>query len=230
MATQKPISTISYNTEAFLVEKLDSLVANHTLQAYTYICHKGEDGDKDHIHLRVEPNKKLDPMDLTDLLKEYDPKKPDKPLCVRPWRPSKEEDWILYVVHHKPYLDLKYGGGDKGEKLPYSWEAVKSSEFYDIEVMWVRALAYMEHTSVNLATKLQAGTNPIDLIMQGEGVFMVNALSNAIFNNQYARLKQEHYLLENNFNMLRSFLETQGFTISYNEAHGISEIIKNVDT
>ena len=46
MATQKPISTISYNTEAFLKEKLESWLAEHLIQAYQYICHKGEDGDK----------------------------------------------------------------------------------------------------------------------------------------------------------------------------------------
>ena len=91
MATQKPISTISYNSEAFLKEKLDSWVNAHIIQCYQYICHKGEDGDKDHIHLRIEPNKKLDPMSLTEELKEYQIGK-EKPLGVRPWRPSSEAD------------------------------------------------------------------------------------------------------------------------------------------
>lgn len=103
MATQKPISTISYNSESFLKEKLDIWVKAHIIQAYQYICHKGEDGDKDHIHLRIEPNKKLDPMDLADELKEFIQGK-DKPLGVRPFRPSKEEDWFMYVVHDAEYL------------------------------------------------------------------------------------------------------------------------------
>ena len=113
MATQKPISTISYNSEPFLKEVLDSLFKAHIIQAYMYIKHKGEDGDKDHIHLRLEPNKKLDPMDIQTQLREFTPDN-DLPLCCRPFRPSKEEDWFLYVVHDPIYLKLKYGGGEKG--------------------------------------------------------------------------------------------------------------------
>ena len=118
MATQKPISTISYNSEAFLKEKLNEWYKDHIIQAYQYICHKGEDGDKDHIHLRIEPNKRVDPMALTEQLKEFEIGK-IKPLGIRPWRASKEEDWFLYAVHDKDYLKLKYGGFQKFEKLPY---------------------------------------------------------------------------------------------------------------
>lgn len=139
MATQKPISTISYNTEGFLKEKLDGWLQAHIIQAYQYICHKGEDGDKDHIHVRIEPNKRLDPMDLQDELKEYQIGH-DKPLGCRPFRPSKEEDWFLYAVHDKKYLNLKYGGGERGEKLHYSWRDIKVPDNYDCEVAFVRAL------------------------------------------------------------------------------------------
>ena len=137
MATQKPISTISYNSESFLSEKLDEWVNAHIIQAYQYIFHKGEDGDKDHIHVRIEPNKKLDPMQLSVELREYDTKNPTKPLGCRPWRPSKEEDWFLYAVHDEEYLKLKYGGGEKGEKLPYHYTDIKVSEFYDLETAFV---------------------------------------------------------------------------------------------
>ena len=95
MATQKPISSISYNTEAFLKEKLETWLSAHIIQSYQYICHKGEDGDKDHIHLRIEPNKKVDSMVFMEELREY-VKGEDKPLGVRPFRPSKEEDWFFF--------------------------------------------------------------------------------------------------------------------------------------
>ena len=108
MATQKPISTISYNTEAFLHEKLEIWLNAHIIQAYQYICHKGEDGDKDHIHLRIEPNKKLDPMDLQDQLKEYQIGC-EKPLGCRPFRPSKEEDWIC-LLDEKPFRGINGSG------------------------------------------------------------------------------------------------------------------------
>ena len=151
MATQKPISTISYNTEAFLREKLDTWVKAHIIQSYQYICHKGEDGDKDHIHLRVEPNKKLDPMELSEQLQEYQMGK-DKPLGCRPWRPSNEEDWFLYSVHNETYLKLKYAGGDQREKLPYDWKDIKAPDNYDVEVAFIRALSKLKHTSSSMAT------------------------------------------------------------------------------
>ena len=115
---------------------------------------KGEDGDKDHIHLRIEPNKKLDPMDLQEELREYQVGK-EKPLGCRPFRPSKEEDWFLYVVHDSDYLKFKYGGGEKGEKLPYKWQDIKVPEDYDCEIAFIRAKAKLEHTSVNMASRMQ---------------------------------------------------------------------------
>lgn len=191
MATQKPISSISYNTEAFLKEKLETWYQAHIIQAYMYICHKGEDGDKDHIHFRIEPNKKIDPMDLQTQLREWEIGK-DKPLGCRPFRPSKEEDWFLYVVHDKEYLALKYGGGEKGEKLPYDWHDIKVSEYYDVETAWIRAKAYLEHSTVNIATRLQNGENALSLVLQGENVYTVNALMRAVSSNDYTRLTVEY--------------------------------------
>lgn len=190
MATQKPISTISYNTEAFLKEKLEIWLQSHIIQAYQYICHKGEDGDKDHIHVRVEPNKKLDPMDLIEQLREFQIGK-DKPLGCRPFRPSKEEDWLLYAVHDSAYLKLKYGGGERGEKLPYKWQDIKVPENYDIEVAFIRAKAHLEHSSVNMATRLQNGENPLNLVLQGENVYTVNAIVRTLANTDYNRVAKE---------------------------------------
>lgn len=190
MATQKPISTISYNTEAFLKEKLEEWVKAHIIQAYCYICHKGEDGDKDHIHLRIEPNKKLDPMDLTEKLQEFQIGK-DKPLGVRTWRPSKEEDWFLYAVHDKHYLQIKYGGGEKGEKLPYSWQDIKANENYDVEVAWTRARIHMQHSTANIATRMQQGDNPLSLVLEGENPYLVNAVMRTLAQNDYQRLADE---------------------------------------
>ena len=169
MATQKPISTISYNHEYFLKEKLDNLVKQHIIQNYMYIKHIGEDGDKDHIHLRIEPNKRIDPMDLIDLFKEPVPDNP-KPLGIRPFRPSKEEDWILYAVHDPEYLNIKYGGGEKGEKIPYQWQDLVVPEImeHDKEIAYIRAKATLKHTSSNLATRIQNGEHPLNLILEGE--------------------------------------------------------------
>ena len=176
MATQKPISTISYNSESFLRDKLEAWYKAHIIQAYTYICHKGEDGDKDHIHLRIEPNRRIDPMELTEALKEYDKTHPDKPLGVRPWRPSKEEDWILYAVHEPRYMRMKYGDDPKGEKLPYQWEQITASDGFDVETAFIRACSHMEHTSGNLMRKITEGVDPVSLALEGNNPFMISSL------------------------------------------------------
>lgn len=229
MATQKPISTISYNSESFLREKLDSWVQQHIIQTYMYICHKGEDGDKDHIHLRIEPNKKLDPMSLTELLSEYDPSHPDKPLTVRPWRPSKEEDWILYAVHDNEYLSLKYNGGDKGEKLPYDWKNIVVPSFYDMEIAFIRARSSLKHSTVSMANRIQKGDNPLSLITDGENPFIVNAISKAVYTSDYARLNSvyqdlriEYDNLSFRFDALISAIENYGLDIVVNDDGSVS--------
>lgn len=201
MGTTKPISTISYNSEEFLKYHLEKWYNAHLIQSYQYIKHKGEDGDKDHIHLRIEPNKRIDPMDFMEELKEYDPKH-DKPLCCRPFRPSVEEDWFLYAVHDPQYLKIKYGGGEKGEKIPYSYNDIVVPEYYDTEIAFVRAKAKLEHTTVNMAEKLQKGVSPFNLILQGENPHTVNALMTAIsktdyqeLNNKYQGLQLTHEIL-----------------------------------
>lgn len=216
MATQKPISTISYNTEPFLKEKLDNWLKAHIIQAYQYICHKGEDGDKDHIHLRIEPNKKLDAMDLQEQLREYQMGN-DKPLGCRPFRPSKEEDWILYAVHDEQYLKLKYGGGEKGEKLPYKWQDIKVPEYYDMEIAFIRAKSYLEHTSVNMATRMQQGENPLNLILQGENVYTVNAIMRALSTTDYQRLSEQYAEVNERLSMLIQAVEDYGLAIECDE-------------
>lgn len=216
MATQNPISTISYNTERFLKEKLDTWVKAHIISCYQYICHKGEDGDKDHIHVRLEPNKRLDPMDLSEQLLEY-PFGCEKPLGCRPWRPSKEEDWILYVVHDAQYLKLKYGGGEKGEKLPYNWQDIVVSEYYDMEVAFIRAKSKLEHTSVNMATRMQNGEDPLALILQGENPYMVNALMRALAITDYQRLQSQFAETDAKLNMLINAVNEYGLSIECTE-------------
>ena len=216
MATQKAISTISYNSELFLKEKLDNWVKAHIIQAYMYICHKGEDGDKDHIHLRIEPNKKLDPMDLQEQLREYKSTEL-KPLGCRPFRPSKEEDWLLYAVHDVSYLRLKYGGGEKGEKLPYNWQEIVVPEFYDLEIAFIRAKAYLEHTSVNLATRMQSGENPLNLILQGENIYTINALMRALSSTDYQRAIEDLSATKKRLDMLIDAVYAYGLSIECDE-------------
>ena len=213
MATQKPLSTISYNTESFLSEKLQSLYNAHIIQSFQYIKHKGEDGDKDHIHLRIEPNKRIDPMDLAEKFIEIDSNNV-KPLCCRPFRPSKEEDWILYAVHDKDYLKLKYKGGEKGEKIPYSWKDIIANEYYDTEIAYIRARSYLEHTTTNLATRLKDGEKAYNLILQGENVHTVNALVKAMQVTDYERISEENIMLKKSIDNIISEMKNFGYIIT----------------
>lgn len=223
MATQKPISTISYNSESFLIEKLQILYDAHIIQSWQYIVHKGEDGDKDHIHLRIEPNKRIDAMDLTERFKEFEKGK-DKPLGVRPWRNSKEEDWYLYVVHDSDYLSLKYGGGDRGEKLPYDWKDIKTSPDYDLETAWIRAKAAQKHSTVNIATSIQNGQKPVDLLMQGENPYTLLNVMRLLSGDDYSRLASDYkelYIqyqnLMDKFDSLVDALNRDGLIVSFDD-------------
>lgn len=227
MATKKPISTISYNSEGFLREKLDTWIDAHLIQSYMYICHKGEDGDKNHIHLRVEPNKSLDVMDLSEALKEWQVGN-DKPLGVRPWRPSKEEDWFLYAVHDSNYLKYKYQGGESHEKIPYQWQDIKASEGYDVEVAYIRALASLRHTGASLVSRLREGVHPVALIEEGENIFNINGIVRAMAPTEtdrlqreknelfadYCELRKNYDKLRDNLNGIVSALLEWGFVLS----------------
>lgn len=108
MRTTKPVATISYNTERFLISKLNELIKNHKISDYMFIKHYAEaDEKKDHIHLWVKPNTLLDTMALQEFLTELDLSKPDKPLKCIDFRTSKSDDWILYCEHFAPYLATK---------------------------------------------------------------------------------------------------------------------------
>ena len=86
MQTSKPISTISYNSELYLYSVLEKLYKSHKIDFYAYIKHTGEmdpfgESEKDHIHLFLIPNKRINTSDLDDLFIEPVPN--SKPLrCI----------------------------------------------------------------------------------------------------------------------------------------------------
>lgn len=209
MATIQPISTVSYNTEDFLLMKLKEFYNAHIIREWYYIKHKGEDGDKDHIHLRVVPNRRIDPMEFQDELKEYTPDNP-KPLGCIGIRYSKEEDWILYVVHDKDYLKQKYNGGEKGEKIPYEWTDIVCSDDYMLENKFIRAKATIRHSSASIAQQIKQGKSSFDLILEGENPHTVNAIAQSMYRCDYKDLQSRH-------NSLCEQLEILGFTPILNE-------------
>ena len=99
------VSTISYNSEAFLINKLNELAKNHVISDYMFIRHLPEEDErKDHIHLVLKPNKRIDTMEIQEFLTELVPeaKKPLK--CIDFHKTSDLDEWILYELHHQGYL------------------------------------------------------------------------------------------------------------------------------
>lgn len=113
MNTRKPISTVSYNSELFLIDRLKNLYDSGKVCNYMAIFHKAEEDElKDHWHVYLEPNKQIDTSKLKAMFEEFDPNH-DKPLGCQPFRFSKvdkdlhPDDWILYNIHDPKYLAYK---------------------------------------------------------------------------------------------------------------------------
>lgn len=112
MRTTKPISTISYNSKEFLQGFLNKLVDAEKVAFWSAVRHIGEqldDGtkEKDHWHVFIEPNTRVDTMELQKLSCENDPSHPDKPFKCINFRSSKWDDWLWYGLHDTDYLLTK---------------------------------------------------------------------------------------------------------------------------
>ena len=104
MKTSKPFSTISYNTEPFLIERLKDLENRRIINFWAFVYHlPEEDEKKPHKHLYIVPNGQLSTDKFIDYLLE-----PDltcgKPLKCLPCQSSKFGDWYLYALHDEAYL------------------------------------------------------------------------------------------------------------------------------
>lgn len=126
MRTTKPISTISYNTPAFLELKLNELITSGKIQFWAFIKHKPEDdeaGKKEHIHVYIEPAKMLQTVELQPFFKQFI----DfdiKPLGCIPFISSKFDPWCLYALHDKRYLASK----GQSRKYHYKYTELYSSD------------------------------------------------------------------------------------------------------
>ena len=107
MRTIKPISTISFNTKDYLLARLDDLLAAECISFYSVILHYAEEDEtKDHFHVYVQPNGRIDTDRLREALVEPVPGE-HKPLGCLPIVSSKFVEWYLYGLHDKDYLATK---------------------------------------------------------------------------------------------------------------------------
>lgn len=161
--TTKPITTISYNTEAFLKRKLQELFDSKKITDFRYIYHHGEDGDKDHYHVFMEPNRRLDTAELLDEFKEVDPNK-DKPLGVLPFRTnSKRDHWIMYVIHDPAYLRIHQSQSDGDGKIEYQVTDIKTPFEDQLMRDYKSALRLRNTDNQQIIEKVKSGINLIDI-------------------------------------------------------------------
>lgn len=128
MKTSRPIATISFNTEPFLINRLKELKEAKIISFWTCILHKPEDdeaGKKFHYHLYIEPGKA--PIEVNTFKDEF--VEPDtekrKPLGCLIFRISKKDDAFLYFKHDQDYLASK----GQSRKYHYEWDDFYYSDY-----------------------------------------------------------------------------------------------------
>lgn len=135
MQTSRLISTISYNTPSFLAGRLADLVKGGIIEYAHWVHHEPEEDEKkDHFHLVLRPNKRLDTSALRKQFTEL-PVGSASPLGVMPFQTSKMTDWLLYAVHDAAYLIQK---GQK-RSMSYKFEDIKTTEPDLLDVQWKEA-------------------------------------------------------------------------------------------
>ena len=156
--TAKPISTISYNTGEFLKRKLDEMLKAYIINDYRYIFHYGEGGDKDHYHVYIEPNKRLDTGRLRDEFNEITTEN-DKPLGCMPFRQSKYDHWIMYVIHDPKYLLIHKSDNDGDGKIVYPVTDIVTPFKEQLERDYKVATRLRETENQKIIEQMQQGEN-----------------------------------------------------------------------
>lgn len=127
MKTTKPISSISWNSMQYLVDRLEELRKAHLIAFWVLIQHHAEEDEKkDHIHFYVEPNRSIDTEVLRENFIELVPD--SKPLGVNKFQKSNFQNWLWYCLHDKAYLFSK----GETRKYHYSIEDLISSDDGDL--------------------------------------------------------------------------------------------------
>lgn len=123
MRTQKNISNICYYTPDYLSSLLAVLRGADAIGPCYWVAHKGEDGDKDHIHIvflggvRVYDTERL----IGFFPPQFMPGGSKAGMTAR-WTVSKSlDDWLLYAVHEPTYLMRK----GQFKKHAYPWADIK---------------------------------------------------------------------------------------------------------
>ena len=192
MQTSKPISTISYNSLPFLRATLDHLLVSNFIDYWMFIPHSGEnDGfgeiEKDHIHLYLIPNKRVNTADLDKFFIE--PVIDNKPLRCILWNVSNPDDWILYCLHDPSYLASKL---ETRENL-YTYGNIETSSEETLRRMYRHAYQSSGYARTkNLFEYARSGGTITDLLKVG--AVPINMVNNYV--DFFSICKKEVYHTE----------------------------------
>lgn len=102
MKTNLPISSISYCDKEYLKNILDGLILQEDIKFYAFIFHFAEKVElKNHIHLYIEPCHRVDTEEIKNILVQNEFQ------GTISFKKSHFDDWFLYSVHNKEYLEDK---------------------------------------------------------------------------------------------------------------------------
>lgn len=178
MKTRSPISTISYNTRPFLLNKLLELERNHVISAWFFIYHFAEaDEAKDHFHVYIEPNGKLDTCELQYMFQEVCSSDPRvKPLGVIPFQSSKIDHAVLYFAHFRPYLSWKH----QKRRYHYDFACFSASDCDWFEYIRNHALTASEFAERSqILNAVQDNTNSLANLIS-DGIVPLNMASSVL--------------------------------------------------
>lgn len=125
MRTGKSISNIGYVRPEYFKQIANTLRKSGVIGTCYWIAHKGEDGDKDHIHLVLLGGQKTYNTQGLSSLFGWDMVEGQKGSLTERWQVTKSlNDWLCYAVHDTVYL-LRRG---LVRNTSYSWDEVQCTE------------------------------------------------------------------------------------------------------
>lgn len=177
MRTSKAFSTISYNSDKFLIFTLNNLVQTRVIDFWLFINHFPEsDESKKHKHLFIIPNGTFDTDGLKDYLTELVPGC-DKPLCCIFCKSSKFIDFFLYSIHDEVYLASK----GQSRVYHYSLDDFFTSDIdyfcelrHQMDLSKLNRLQFLKESAQNgetFSSLVTRGMIPVQLINQYHVVY-----------------------------------------------------------
>lgn len=162
MITCKPFSTISYNTNDFLIMQLNELIRTKKISFWCFIEHLAESDElKPHKHLFIIPNGKIDTSSLDTYFEEFDIDN-DKPLKCIFFQSSRFVDFYLYTLHDADYLRSKC----QDRKYHYTREEYICSN-YDYFLELIHQSDFKSKTFNNFVSMVDTGGTFRSLVRNG---------------------------------------------------------------